>query len=132
MALMRLLRSYQFRDRDRQVICGISVTQCYALDFLAHEKRLTIDQIARKLALNKANASRAVAALESIGAVSRVRDPANHRMHRIEATVQGVKLHERITDGLKREYARRLQTYGSSFANRVAGLLDELADLARR
>ena len=132
MSLARLLRNYQFRDRDRQVICGISVTQCYALDFLVHEKRLTVDQLAEKLALNKGNASRAVTALESMGAVSRVRDRANHRMHWIEATASGCRLHERITKGLKRDYARRLQPYGGSFVRRVAGLLDELADLPRK
>ena len=89
MALARLLRAYQFRDRDRLTICGISVTQCYALEFLVHEKRLTVLQLAEKLAINKANASRAVSALESIGAVSRTRDPANHRMQWIAATNRG-------------------------------------------
>ncbi len=132
MALTHLLRNYQFRDRDRQEICGISVTQCYALDFLVHEKRLTVDQLAARLALNKGNASRAVAALESIGAVSRVRDTRNHRMHWIEPTGRGRHLHDRITAGLKSAYARRLQRYGGPFVRRVAGLLDELADLARR
>lgn len=132
MALARLLRNYQFRDRDRQTICGISVTQCYALDFVVHEKRLTVFQLAEKLALNKGNASRAVAALEEMGAISRVRDPANHRVHWIEATVRGRQLHDRITEDLKRVYARRLQSYGGPFVRRVAGLLDELAGLARQ
>jgi DNA-binding MarR family transcriptional regulator len=131
MALARLLRNYQFRDRDRQMICGISVTQCYALDFLVHEKRLTVFQIAERLALNKGNASRAVAALEGMGAVSRVRDTKNHRVHWIEATSRGRRLHARITEGLKRAYARRLRSHGGAFVRRVAGLLDELADLAR-
>jgi DNA-binding MarR family transcriptional regulator len=131
MALARLLRNYQFRDRDRQMICGISVTQCYALDFLVHEKRLTVFQIAERLALNKGNASRAVAALEGMGAVSRVRDTKNHRVHWIEATPRGRRLHARITEGLKRAYARRLRSHGGAFVRRVAGLLDELADLAR-
>jgi DNA-binding MarR family transcriptional regulator len=131
MALARLLRNYQFRDRDRQVICGISVTQCYALDFLVHEKRLTVLQLAERLALDKGNASRAVAVLEGMGAVSRVRDTSNHRVHWIEATASGRRLHARITEGLKRAYARRLRSHGGGFVRRVAGLLDELADLAR-
>ena len=132
MALVRLLRNYQFRDRDRRTICGISITQCYALDFVVHEKRLTVFQLAEKLALNKGNASRAVAALEEMGAVSRVRDSANHRVHWIEATARGRQLHDRITEDLKRMYARRLQSYGGPFVRRVAGLLDELAGLARQ
>ena len=132
MALARLLRNYQFRDRDRQMICGITVTQCYALDFLVHEKRLTVLQLAERLALDKGNASRAVGALVSIGAVSRIRDPSNHRVRWIEATVRGRRLHHRITEGLKRVYAGRLRPYGGPFVRRVAGLLDELSDLARR
>lgn len=132
MALARLLRAYQFRDRDRLTICGISVTQCYALEFLVHEKRLTVLQLAGKLALNKANASRAVAALESIGAVTRARDPANHRVHWIAPTVRGRALHDRITAGLKANYARQLQPYGRPFVRRVAGMLDDLAGRAPR
>jgi DNA-binding MarR family transcriptional regulator len=132
MALARLLRNYQFRDRDRQTLCGITVTQCYALDFLVHERRLTVLQLGQKLALDKANASRAVGALEKIGAVLRIRDPKNHRVHWIVATARGRRLHDRVTEGLKREYARRLQSYGGPFVRRVAGLLDELAELARR
>jgi MarR family transcriptional regulator, 2-MHQ and catechol-resistance regulon repressor len=132
MALARLLRAYQFRDRDRLTICGVSVTQCYALEFLVHERRLTVLQLAEKLAINKANASRAVSALESIGAVSRTRDPTNHRMQWIAATDRGHALPDRITAGLKATYARKLQPYGGPFIRRVAGLLDELARLAPR
>ena len=131
MALMRLLRNYQFRDRDRQTVCGITVTQCYALDFLVNEKRLTVLQLAGRLALDKANASRAVGALAAIGAVSRTRDASNHRLQWIEATRSGRRLHARITRGLKRAYASRLRSYGGPFVRRMAGLMDELADLAR-
>ena len=132
MSLARLLRNYQFRDRDRQTICGITVTQCYALDFLVHEKRLTVLQLGERLALNKGNASRAVRALEAMEAVSRVRDAKNHRVHWIEASPRGRQLHGQVTAGLKRVYARRLHPYGAPFVRRVAGLLDDLADLARR
>jgi DNA-binding MarR family transcriptional regulator len=132
MALARLLRTYQFRDRDRQTICGITITQCHALEFLVHEKRLTVLQLAEKLALDKANASRAVAALEATGAVTRTRDPGNHRMHWIAATARGRLLHGRITQGLKQRYERELRPYGAAFVRRAAGLLDELASQAAR
>jgi DNA-binding MarR family transcriptional regulator len=127
-ALARLLRAYQFRDRDRLTLCGISVTQCYALEFLVHEGRLTVRQLAERLALDKGNASRAIAALEAIGAVCRARDPGNHRVHWIAPTRRGRRLHDRITAGLRAGYARRLQPYGGRFVRRVACLFDELAD----
>jgi DNA-binding MarR family transcriptional regulator len=132
MALTRLLRNYQFRDRDRQTICGMTVTQCYALDFLVHETRLTILDLGRRLVLNKSNASRVVEALESIGAVSRSRDPSNHRLRWIEPTPHGRQLHERITSGLMRDYAAILEPCGAAFVRRVTKLLDTLATRARQ
>lgn len=132
MALARLLRTYQFRDRDRQTICGITITQCYALEFLVHEERLTVLQLAEKLALNKANASRAVAALEAMDAVARARDPKNHRIHWISATSRGRRLHDQITQGLQQRYERELRPYGAAFVRRAADLLDQLAAQAAK
>jgi DNA-binding MarR family transcriptional regulator len=132
MALTHLLRSYQFRDRDRQTICGITVTQCYALEFLVHEGRLTILDVGRRLALNKSNASRVVEALESIGAVSRALDPSNHRLRWIEPTAHGRQLHQQITAGLERDYAGILKPFSALFVRQVTELLETLATRARR
>jgi DNA-binding MarR family transcriptional regulator len=131
MALTRLLRNYQFRDRDRQMICGITVTQCYALEFLVHEGRLTILDLGYRLALNKSNASRVVEGLELIGAVSRAMDPENHRLRWIEPTIHGRELHGKITDGLKRDYAELLAPFNSTFVARVTSLLEALAERAK-
>jgi DNA-binding MarR family transcriptional regulator len=130
MALTRLLRNYQFRDRDRQTICGVTVTQCYALDFLVDEQRLTILDLGRRLMLNKSNASRVVDALEAMGAVSRTRDPANHRLRWIEPTPNGRRLHQQITDGLKRDYSTVLEPFSPLFVKRVTKLLETLGTVA--
>lgn len=130
-ALTELLRSYQFRDRDRQTICGITVTQCYALDFLAREGRLTILDIGRRLVLNKSNASRIVDALEGLGLVSRGLDPSNHRLRWIELTPHGRHLHGRIRDNLKREYSTILKSFSPAFVDQVSRLLVTLAEQAR-
>jgi DNA-binding MarR family transcriptional regulator len=127
MALARLLRNYQFRDRDRQTLCGITVTQCYALEFLVDEGRLTVLELGRRLALDKSNASRVVEALQSIGAVSRAGDPVNHRLRWIEPTARGRRLHRRISEGLMRDYAAILSPFSGAFVHRVTGLLEILA-----
>jgi MarR family 2-MHQ and catechol resistance regulon transcriptional repressor len=132
MALTQLLRNYQFRDRDRQTICGITVTQCYALEFLVHDHRLTILELGRRLVINKSNASRVVDALESIGAVSRSRDPVNHRLRWIEPTPYGHQLHQQIASGLMRDYAAILEPFGAAFVRRVINLLETLATRARQ
>lgn len=131
MAISRLLRSYQFRDRDRQTICGITVTQCYALEFLIHEGRLTILELGKRLALDKSNASRVADALEAAGAASRSADPVNHRLRWIEPTKQGRRLHARITDGLRREYSEILAPLGPVFVRNATALLETLAERTR-
>ena len=130
-ALSRLLRRYQFRDRDRQTICGISVTQCYALEFLVQEGRLSVFELGQRLALDKSNASRVVQALERAGAASRTADPANHRVRWIEATPRGRALHARITGRLKRGYARILSPLPRSSVRAFTGVLEALAEAVR-
>jgi DNA-binding MarR family transcriptional regulator len=132
MALTTLLRNYQFRDRDRQAICGITVTQCYALEFVVHAGRLTVLELGKRLALNKSNASRVVDALESAGVVSRGRDPVNHRIRWIQPTAYGRRLHAEITKGLKRDYEHILAPFPPSFVRKVAVLLEALAECARQ
>jgi DNA-binding MarR family transcriptional regulator len=132
MALTRLLRNYQFRDRDRQTICGISVTQCYALEFIVHERRLTVLEIGERLALNKSNASRVVDALEAIGAVARTSDSSNHRIRWVEPTASGRRLHATVTRGLKRDYEQLLAGFDPPFIGQVTAVLEALAERARR
>jgi MarR family transcriptional regulator, 2-MHQ and catechol-resistance regulon repressor len=127
LALSRLLRNYQFRDRDRETICGISATQCYALDFVVHDGRMTVLELGSRLALNKSNASRVVDALESVGAAVRARDPHNHRIRWVEPTTYGRELHGRITGALKQEYQQILKPFGRPFVRKVTKLLDALA-----
>jgi MarR family transcriptional regulator, 2-MHQ and catechol-resistance regulon repressor len=131
LALSHLLRSYQFRARDRQTVCGITVTQCYALEFLVHEGRLTILELGERLALDKSNASRVVEALELAGAVTRLADPENHRIRWIQPTKEGRRLHSRITGGLQREYSAILAPFGPGFVRRASALFDALSQQAR-
>ena len=131
-ALTKLLRAYQFRDRDRQTICGITITQCYALDFVVRDGPLTILEIGRRLVLDKSNASRVVEALEGIGAVSRAKDRDNHRIRWIRSTAKGRQIHLRITSQLIDEYARILRQFDDRFVADVANLLEALADEAAK
>jgi DNA-binding MarR family transcriptional regulator len=131
-ALTKLLRAYQFRDRDRQTICGITITQCYALDFVVRDGPLTILEIGRRLVLDKSNASRVVESLESIGAVSRAKDRDNHRIRWISPTASGRQIHSKITIQLIGEYARMLRQFDDRFVTDVTNLLEALADEAAK
>src|SRR5262245_3759947 len=55
-----LLRRYQMRDRNEIICCGITVSQCYALDALGDNGEMTMIQLAGKLYLDKSTATRTV------------------------------------------------------------------------
>jgi len=131
-ALTTLLRNFQFRDRERQTVCGITVNQCYALDVIAREQRLTVSAIGERLALNKSNASRIVDSLEALQLATRATDDTNHRLRWITVTPAGRRLHGRIMRELKRDYARILARFDRRFIHEVTGLLHVIAERARQ
>src|SRR5690348_5129434 len=76
-ALSELLRVYQFRDRDRICCHDVSITHCYALEALARERAMTLNDLASHLYLDKSTTSRVVDALERKGYVVRSEHPAD-------------------------------------------------------
>ncbi len=125
-----LLRNFQFRDRDRQTICGITITQCYALDFIIREGRLTVTEIGHRLRLNKSNASRVVDSLETQGLTTRDFDPSNHRVRWIAATAKGKRLNARILRGVKADYIELLSGCDAEFVRSATKLLLAIAQRA--
>lgn len=130
LALTTLLRNFQFRDRDRQTICGITISQCYALDFIIREGRLTVTEIGHRLVLNKSNASRVVDTLQAKGLTTREPDTSNHRVRWIAATAKGRRLHDRIMRELKADYADLLSGYSADFVRDATNLLLAIAQRA--
>lgn len=126
-ALQDLLRVYQFRDRQRTCIHGISVTECYALEILVTGAPLTVTELARQMQLDKSTASRAVATLEERGHVGRSEHPDDARCVAIRATESGRRLHEAIREGLRERQRRLLSEFDAATTGRIARLLRELA-----
>ena len=70
-ALQRLLRIYQFRDRDIACYGDVSPDECYALEAIEADGALRVGDLAAALNLHKSNASRLARALEAKGYVAR-------------------------------------------------------------
>lgn len=102
-ALSELIRLYQFRDRDRICCYDVSITQCYALDALARDKAMTLNDLASHLYLDKSTTSRVVDALERKGYVVRSEHPADGRALRLKMTSAGRALHCRILNDILAE-----------------------------
>lgn len=91
-ALTELIRVYSFRDRDRICCYDVSVRQSDALDALAENGALSLNDLAAELYLDKSTTSRVVDALEKKGYAVRKEHPESKRSILVEATRKGVAL----------------------------------------
>jgi MarR family 2-MHQ and catechol resistance regulon transcriptional repressor len=95
-AVNQLVRFYQFRDRDLICCHDVSVTQCYALEFLAEHGSLRLQQLAELMLLDKSTSSRVVDSLVKKGYVTRIAETDDRRAVALTATDKGVALYQQI------------------------------------
>lgn len=95
-----LLRRYQMRDRNEITCCGITVSQCYALDALGDHGEMTMVQLAGRLYLDKSTATRAIDPLVERGLVQRRFGEQDRREILVSLTPAGEKLHQEIIASL--------------------------------
>ncbi|MCG3156605.1 MAG: hypothetical protein DKINENOH_03229 [bacterium] len=91
-----LLRKYQMRDRNEISCCGVTVSQCYALDALGENGELTMVQLAKHLFLDKSTATRVIDPLVQRGLVERQSSSRDRREIIVRLTATGAKLQQRI------------------------------------
>lgn len=129
-ALTDLVRVYQFRDRDRICCYDVSVTQCYALEAVALEGPMMLNQLAARLYLDKSTASRVVDALEKKGYVERQPSPEDRRALRLVATAAGRDLYARIDADILAGERALLAEFPSDVRQSMTTLIGQLARAA--
>lgn len=129
-ALSELLRVYQFRDRDRICCHDVSITQCYALEALAREKTMSLNDLASHLYLDKSTTSRVVDALERKGYAVRSEHPADGRALRLRITPAGLALHSRIMKDILTEEEALLAEFNPQVRRSMTQVIMRLAKTA--
>ena len=104
LAVHELLRRVRFEDVD--VVCanGISRTECHALEVIALDGTISVNDVAARLALNKSTASRVVASLSEKRLIRS--EPAADDGRRLVLTVtqKGRMLWESIVESTAQSY----------------------------
>ena len=129
-ALSELLRVYQFRDRDRICCHDVSITQCYALEALARERAMTLNDLAAHLYLDKSTTSRVVDALERKGYVFRSEHPTDGRALRLKITPAGRALHGKILNDILAEEEALLGEFSPEVRRSMTQVVVRLAKTA--
>lgn len=129
-ALSELIRVYSFRDRDRICCYDVSVTQCYALEAVAQNGPLTLNDLAAELYLDKSTTSRVVDGLEKKGYAVRRENPESRRSILVEVTAEGNELLSRIRQDLLEDEMRLLEDFDPEVRRAAARLIGRLARAA--
>ncbi len=87
--IVELVKKYQFRDRNKRVCCGLSVSQCYIIDTLHRFGPLNMKNLAEKMHLSISTITRVVAPLVKKEFVRREEDQKDRRIRLIMLTKKG-------------------------------------------
>lgn len=130
LALLKLQRAYQFRDRDRVCCYDVSVTQSHALDRLRRLGPLTLNELAASLFIEKSTASRLVDGLEQKSYVSRRPHPDDGRTVQVWLTRPGERLAERIEADMVGQEEQILRDFTEHERRVIARAISDLAAAA--
>ena len=99
-ALKKLVRLYQFRDRNKLLSTtnDLSVNQFYIIELIIENRIIGIIDLAEKLFLNKSTISRIVDHLVSKGLIIKEDNPKDGRAIKLIPTEKGIKKYEEISN----------------------------------
>lgn len=103
------LRKYQLRDRNEITCCGVSVSQCYALDLLGENGTMTMAALAQQMFLDKSTVTRVVDQLVKRELVARSYSEHDRREVRVALTAAGEALQQEILECQLQSQSRILE-----------------------
>lgn len=95
-AVNRLVKHYQFRDRNDICCHGISVSQCHALEALGEHGTLTMQALAEQVHLAVSTVTRVIDHLVEKQLVERHHTARDRRVCCVSLTAEGVQLLQTI------------------------------------
>jgi DNA-binding MarR family transcriptional regulator len=131
-AKMRLLRLYQFRDRDSLFYRDVSVTQSYVLAALVRSGDLTSQQLCAVLSFDKSTATRVVDGLVKAGYVRRRPHPEDARFVLLRLTSAGKRIHDELAENFIDYDEQLLRQFSIRTRQEMIRVLHALADGAVR
>src|SRR5262249_51206649 len=126
-----LLRIYQFRDRDKVGYHGLTITQSYTMEIVMRRGRVTLNDLAAELGLDKSTVSRVVDGLERKRAIHRVPNIHDGRSLLIEATASGADRRRRIEADIIAENAKVLAAFSPTARRQIVPIIRALSRAAK-
>jgi len=99
-ALSDLARRYQFRSRDEICCYGLTVSQCYALKYLAYRESAHMTELSTQLSLDVSTTTRLVDHLVQKKLVVRSKSFDDARVRNIQVTEAGKRIATHVQEDM--------------------------------
>jgi DNA-binding MarR family transcriptional regulator len=126
-SLSELARRYQFRSRDEVCCYGLTVSQCYALEMLYEQEKLTSSELSSRLGLDLSSTTRVVDELVRKKLAQRDRSADDGRVREIVITEAGQRMVSRIMSDLIQVIDTAMAPYPEAARKALPGMLHSLA-----
>lgn len=131
--LVRLLvRRLGILERSEATCCGVTMAQCHALYELRATDRISLNDLAEALRLDKSTVSRSVDNLVGSGLVVRATDPGDRRCVTLGLTADGHRVLAGIDKGMDAFFAAIVDELPAAKRGQVLDSLVLLAEAAMK
>lgn len=123
-----LIRKLGMLERSEAVCCGITLTQCHAIVETGRSKKISVNELAELLNLDKSTVSRAVDSLVNSDIMLREADPDDRRYVALKLTDKGEEMFRNIEEKMKVYFAETMAAIPADKREQVIESLHYLSD----
>ena len=117
--VIRLQRKMEFFDDLQSSCCGVSFAQCHAMAAIRQAGKISLNDLASGIGLDKSTVSRTVENLVKGKMVLRDPVPADRRCVTIRLTAKGSRAIRGVEEGLSQCFASLFESIGDSKRGQV-------------
>jgi len=115
-------------DRSEASCCGVTLAQCHIIVELGRSEKMSVNELAETLRLDKSTISRSVDNLVNTGLVQSEADPEDRRYVVLKLNEQGVLVFDDLEDRMERYFTEIVNYLPSEKREQVLESLTLLAD----
>ena len=126
-----LVRRLGILERSEASCCGITFAQCHIIVELGRGEKMSVNELAETLRLDKCTVSRSVDNLVNTGLVQRETDPEDRRYVALKLSDPGVLVFDDLEDRMEKYFAEIVDYLPSEKRNQVLESLTLLAEAVK-
>jgi DNA-binding MarR family transcriptional regulator len=122
-----IMKKLGILQKGEAVCCGVTMGQCYSITEIGRVDKISLNELAENLNLDKSTLSRTVDNLVQAGLVERMVNPENRRMIDIQLTPEGKKIYQGLEEKMDKYFRNILESIPKEKQKQVVESMELLA-----